>query len=188
MAILVAKVDNKICHKVTCGFLSMKIEIGKVLKAQGIKGELKVACFVDDASMLKTVKQVYIGTKTYAVSHIRCDGTFCYMLLVGVDDRNAAETLRNWTIYAEKENVDLPKNRYFIDDLIGCKITTSDGVTVGKVTDILQYGAADVFVCNGDKGEVSFPFLNDLVLSVNIDSKLILVDAKRFGEVAVYED
>lgn len=169
-------------------FLTMKIEIGKVLKAQGIKGEVKLACFVDDASMLKTVKQVYIGTQTYAVNHIRCDGEFCYMLLDNVTDRNAAEALRNWTVFAEKESVSLPKNRYFIDDLIGCRVITSDGVSVGDVSNVLQYGAADVFVCNGDKGEVSFPFLNDLVLTVNVDSKVITVDAKRFDEVAVYED
>lgn len=169
-------------------FLSMKIEVGKVLKAQGIKGELKLACYVDDSSMLKTVKQVYIGTKSYAVNHLRCDGAFCYMLLEGVNDRNGAELLRNWTVYADKESVDLPKNRYFIDDLIGCKVITNDGAVVGKVANLLQYGAADVFVCNGDKGDVSFPFLNDVVLSVNVDSKIITVDVKRFGEVAVYED
>lgn len=169
-------------------FLNMKIEIGKVLKAQGIKGEMKLACFVDDATMLKTVKQVYIGTKTYAVSHIRCDGAFCYVLLDGIADRNSAESLRNWTVYADKESVSLPKNRYFIEDLIGCKVSTSEGELVGEVLNVLQYGAADVFVCKGDKGEVSFPFLNDLVLNVNVASKIISVDSKRFGEVAVYED
>ena len=166
----------------------MKIEIGKVIKAQGIKGEVKLACFVDNATMLKSVKQMYIGTKTYAVSHIRCDGAFCYVLLDGIADRNAAESLRNWTVYADKENVDLPKNRYFIDDLVGCRVSKDDGETVGVVLDVLQYGAADVFVCRGDNGEVSFPFLNDVVTSVNVESKSITVDAKRFGEVAVYED
>lgn len=166
----------------------MKIEIGKVLKAQGIKGELKLACFVDDAVMLKGLKQVYIGTNTYAVNHVRCDGKFCYMLLDGVIDRNMAESLRNWTVYADKDAVDLPKNRYFIDDLIGCKVSSSDGQIVGEVMDILQYGSADVFVCRNDGKEVSFPFLNDLVLKVNIDSKSILLDAKRLSEVAVYED
>lgn len=166
----------------------MKIEIGKVLKAQGIKGELKLACFVDDAVMLKGLKQVYIGTNTYAVNHVRCDGKFCYMLLDGVIDRNMAESLRNWTVYADKDAVDLPKNRYFIDDLIGCKVSSSDGQIVGEVVDVLQYGSADVFVCRNDGKEASFPFLNDLVLTVNIDSKSILLDAKRLSEVAVYED
>lgn len=166
----------------------MKIEIGKVLKAQGIKGEIKMQCYLDDSSMLKNVKQLYIGTKTYAVEHIRCDGAFCCVLLQGVSDRNAAESLRNWTVFADKECVLLDKDRFFINDLIGCKITFTDGRTVGVVKDVLQYGAADVFVCENNGSEVSFPYLKDVVLSVNIGSKLIVVDAKRFGEVAVYED
>lgn len=166
----------------------MKIEIGKVLKAQGIKGEIKLQCYLDDSSMLKNVKQIYIGTKTYAVEHIRCDGAFCYVLLQGVAGRNAAESLRNWTVCADKESVLLDKDRFFINDLIGCKITFTDGHIVGVVKDVLQYGAADVFVCDNSGSAVSFPYLKDVVLSVNIGSKLIVVDAKRFGEVAVYED
>ena len=166
----------------------MKIEIGKVLKAQGIKGEVKLSCYLDDASMLKSVKQLYIGSKTYTVTHFRADGAFCYVLLEGVADRNAAETLRNWTVYADKENVTVEEDRYFIDDLVGCVVTLDNGKSVGTVREILQNGAADVFVCEGEKGEIMFPFLKDLILSVNIETKLILLDSKRFGEVAVYED
>ena len=166
----------------------MRIEIGKVLKAQGIKGEVKLACYVDDSSMLKNVKQVYIGSKTYAVTHFRADGAFCYFLLSGVSDRNAAEALRNWTVYADKESVAVDEDRYFIDDLVGCVVSLDNGKIVGTVKEILQNGAADVFVCDSDNGEVLFPFLKDLVVSVNIDAKQITLDSKRFGEVAVYED
>lgn len=166
----------------------MKIEIGKVLKAQGIKGEIKLACFVDDAIMLKNVKQMYIGTNTYAVSRIRCDGSFCYVLFDGIYDRNTAEALRNWTVYADKEAVDIPQDRYFIGDLIGCKVSKSNGEEVGVIRDVLQYGSADVLICDGVSGEVAFPFLNDVVITVNIDSRSVIVEEKRFGEVAVYED
>ena len=168
--------------------IAMRIEIGKVLKAQGIKGEVKLACYVDDSSMLKNVKQVYIGSKTYAVTHFRADGTFCYLLLDGIADRNAAEALRNWTVYADKESVAVDEGRYFIDDLVGCVVALDNGETVGTVTEILQNGAADVFVCGSEKGEILFPFLKDLILSVNIGAKQITLDSKRFGEVAVYED
>ena len=171
---------GKFCYK-------MRIEIGKVLKAQGIKGEVKLECYVDDASMLKAVKQLYIGSKTYTVTHFRADGAFCYVLLDGIADRNAAETLRNWTVYADKESVQVQSDRYFIDDLVGCVVTLDDGRAVGTVKEILQNGAADVFVCDGRNGEVLFPFLKDLVLSVNVDVKQITLDSKRFGEVAVYE-
>ncbi len=166
----------------------MTIEIGKIIKAQGIKGEVKLYCFLDDSSMLKNVGKLYIGTKSYAVDRIRCDGAFCYILFEGVNDRNAAEALRNWTVYADKESVTVPQNRYFIDDLIDCVVCTDDGRVIGTVKNVLQYGAADVFVCKNNDVEVSFPFLNDLVIGVNIDNKTIVVNSRRFDEVAVYDD
>ena len=174
----------------SCGkfYTTMKIEIGKVLKAQGIKGEVKLACYVDDAAMLKTVKQLYIGSKTYTVTHFRADGAFCYVLLDGIADRNAAEALRNWTVYADKEIVAVDEGRYFIDDLVGCTVALDNGKSVGTVKEILQNGAADVFVCDGESGEILFPFLKDLILSVNVQAKQITLDGKRFDEVAVYED
>ena len=166
----------------------MKIEIGKVLKAQGIKGEVKLSCYLDDSSMLKNVKRLYIGANTYTVTHFRADGAFCYVLFDGIADRNTAETLRNWTVYADKESVAVDEGRYFIDDLVVCAVSLDNGKTVGIVKDILQNGAADVFVCDCDGGEVLFPFLKDLVASVNVASKQIVLDSKRFDEVAVYED
>ena len=166
----------------------MRLEVGKVLKAQGIKGELKISCYLDDSAMLKGVKQLYIGSKTYTVERIRPDGAFCYILLSGVSDRNAAEGLRNWTVYADKESVALPKDRYFISDLIDCNVVLDDGAKVGVVKEILQYGSADVFVCSDGDKELSFPFLNDLVVQIDIERKKITLNSKRFSEVAVYED
>ncbi len=168
-------------------FAGMKIEVGKVLKAQGIKGEIKVACYLDETSMLNDLKQLYIGSNAYSVEHIRSDGRFCYVKLAGVSDRNSAEALSNWTVYADKESISIPQGRYFVEDLIGCNVV-ADGRSVGVVADMLQYGAADVFVCELHGKRVSFPFLKDVVLSVDLTRKTIVVDSKRFSEVAVYDD
>ena len=166
----------------------MRLEVGKVLKAQGIKGEVKISCFLDDASMLKDIKQLYIGSKTYTVEKLRPDGAFCYLQLSGVTDRNAAEALRNWSVYADKTSVIVPQNRYFVADLIDCNVVLDNGEAVGIVKDVLQYGAADVFVCQDGEREVSFPFLNDLVTDVNVECKKIVLSSQRVGEVAVYQD
>lgn len=165
----------------------MKIEIGKITKAQGIKGEVKLLCYVDDAQMLKTVKTVYVGQNSYKVLKCRPDGNFCYLLLDGVADRNTAESMRESIVYADKDSVQLDEGRYFIEDLIGCNVVLSNGNAVGNVVDILQYGAADVYVCQGLRN-VSFPFLKDLVLSVDVQRQLITLDEKRFEEVCVYDD
>lgn len=165
----------------------MKIEVGKVLKAQGIKGELKVGCSLDDASMLKNVKQLYLGIKSYPVVCMRCNGNVFYVLLQGIADRNAAESVRGCAVFADKDAVNIAEDRYFVDDLVGCRVIC-DGVTLGEVDEVLQYGAADVFVCKTEGKGFSFPFLKDVVDEVNIDCKRITVEKKRFEEVVVYED
>ncbi len=166
----------------------MRLEAGRVIKAQGIKGEVKLACFLDDSAMLKAVKQLYIGANSYTVEHIRCDGEFCYLKLTSVSDRNAAEALVNWSVFVDKESIPLPQGRYFVEDLIGCTVSLSSGKVVGNIIDVLQYGAADVIVCcDSDGKNVMFPFLKDCV-SVDIRRKTVTVEDTGFGEVAVYED
>ena len=149
---------------------------------------MKISCFLDDSAMLHNVKQLYIGSNTYTVEKLRPDGAFCYILLGGITDRNSAEALRNWTVYADKEYLAVPQDRYFIADLIDCSVVLDDGTKVGVVKDVLQYGSADVFVCSDGEKEISFPFLKDLIVEVKIDCKLIVLSSKRFSEVAVYED
>ncbi len=165
----------------------MKLEIGEVLKAQGIKGEIKTSCYLDSPEMLKNLKQLYIGSNSYAVRNFRTDGAFGYFLLDGINDRNAAEQLRNWTVFADKDSIVLSSDRYFVQDLLGCKVLLDDFTEVGTITDILQYGAADVIVCGG-KAAVSFPFVKSLCADVNLLSKTVTVNGKAFAEVAVYED
>lgn len=165
----------------------MKIEVGKILKAQGIKGEVKLECFLDNAAMLKGIKQLYVGSRIYTVEYIRPGGAFCYIKFAGVNDRNIAEAMQNWIVCSDKENIVLPQNRYFVQDLLGCTVKTDSGEEIGKVVDVLQYGAADVFVCHGKDKKISFPFVNGLAV-VNVERKSIVVDSRRFAEVALYED
>ncbi len=165
----------------------MKIEIGKVLKAQGIKGEIKIYCSSDDSSMLKSVKSIYLDSKEYTIDKLRTDGKFAYIHLAGVCDRNAAEMLRDEVVFANKDDLYLASGRYFIDDLIGCEVSTDSGKLLGKIQDVLQYGAADVIVCSGEK-DCSFPFLKDVVVSVDTQRLKMVVDSTRFEQVVCYED
>lgn len=158
------------------------------MKAQGIKGEMKVSCLLDNAEMLKNVKQFYIGNSIHTVQKIRADGSFFYIGFTDVTDRNAAENYRGWDVYCEKSDVHLPDDRFFISDVLGCKVTLSDGTQVGEVVDVLQYGAADVYVVKGENGEVSFPMLKDLIVSVNVETKSIVLVAERFKEVSVVNE
>ncbi len=164
------------------------IAVGKVLKAQGIKGEVKIGCYSGESQQLKHVTELEIGNIAYKVKTLRTDGEFCYVLLVGINDRNTAEELRNAEVYAEREALTIKKDSYFVEDVVGSKIVLDSGEIIGTIVEVLQYGTADVFCCKNAEKSFSFPFLKDLVISVNVLTKTVELKAKRFAEVVCYDE
>ena len=165
------------------------LPVGKVLKAHGVKGEVKAECYTDAPSDLLSVKRLLIDGKEYPVEKIREQGGFLLVKLRSVEDMNAAETLRGKTLFAEKADLPaLPQGRFYIRDVVG-SVVFVENERLGKLTDVLQYGSADVFVVKTpDGGDVLFPYVGDVVSSVDVEDKKIVLNAAEFAKVAVYED
>ena len=166
-----------------------KITVGQIIKAFGIKGEVKVKPYTDDVMRFKKLRIVYIGETPYKIIACRVAEGFAYLSFIGVHDRNDAETLVGKMLEIDRVNaIDLEEGRYFIADMLTCTLLLSDGTVIGKLTDVAQYGAADVItVVNGDK-VCRFPFIKKLNTVMDLENKIMKVDAKVFGEVCVYED
>lgn len=161
------------------------LTVATILKPQGIRGEVKVKVFLDDAEDLKEIKQVYISGEKYAVLNVRGVGDIAYIALRGVADRNSAELLRGKDIEALREDCPpLPDGRYYIGDLTGCKVITYSGEEIGEVASVTP-AHTDIYTIQTPKGEVSFAAAEGVILEVDIDSKIITVDKKRFKEVSV---
>lgn len=165
------------------------LTIGKIVKAQGIKGEIKVAAITDCAFDFKCLKEVFIGeNQRYKVEFLRVLDIFVFIKLEGVDDRNAAEALVGKYLLASRQDMPpLEEGRYYITDLLGAEVADEKGNNLGMLCDILQHGAADVYVMNARGKTVMFPALKKLLKSVDVQNKVITVDAEVFSEVAVYD-
>lgn len=163
--------------------------LGVIVKAQGIKGEVKVKPYTDTPDVLCRLKSVLIDGSEYEITSSRSDNTATYFKLKGVDDRDMAETLRSKEIYVDKTKAPkLPKDRYYIDDLIGCNVYNDLGEQLGKLINILQNGANDVYVIKGAKGEILVPVLKSVIDSINIKKGEIILVEEMLKEVALYED
>ena len=161
--------------------------VGIVLRPHGVRGAIKVGPLTDDVARFKQLKKVYIDNITYNVIKAQVSNNEVYLTLDLIDTREKAELLRNKEILIDKEDtVKLPKDRYFIVDIIGCEVCV-DGKVIGKIKDVLQHGAADVYVISGEK-ECMVPALKKLLLSVDVESKKITFDREVFEQVVVYED
>ena len=162
--------------------------IAKVLKPQGIKGEIKIMPLLDTAESLSDIENIFIDNKHYSVDASRINGSFVYLKLSGIDSMEKAELLRDKEIMIEDALAPkLEEGRYYIKNLLGCDVI-ADKKVIGKVKEIYQNGSADVYELSSAKGRILFPFLKKLIKKVDIENKRIEVLLKEFEEVAVYED
>lgn len=166
------------------------ITIGEILKAQGIKGEVKVRPLTDDVSRYRKLRLVYVEGRPYRLLHCRMDNEFVYLTLEGITDRNQAESLRGKTLQIDRVNaVTVDEDAFFIADIVGCALTDEQGAEMAVITDVLQFGAADVIVARDGAGkELRFPFLNRIVDRIDIEAKRFAVYRDKLQEVCVYDD
>lgn len=165
------------------------LKIGLIVKPQGIRGELKVQPLTDDISRFNNLKEVIIDDKTYRVLNAVIGGGAVFLSLSGIFDRNVAETFRGKFLRVTRENaIPLEEGRYFIVDIIGCKVVTNSGNEIGEITEVTS-ARTDIFTVKCLDGKIMrFPFLNDLTVNVDVNLKVVTVKEKRLGEVACYED
>ena len=165
----------------------MKILIGKIVKPQGINGEVKLVDYTDGYTAVKKIERVYIDDVEYKVLSLSSRDGAIFMCLRGVFDRNAAELLRGKDVYADKEMIQKSADSFFIEDVIGCKLYLSSGKCIGEIVDVTN-ASTDVFTVKSIDGRYSFPFLKSLEPSSDFEKKVMTVDAKRFTEVAFFEE
>lgn len=164
------------------------IVIGRVIKVVGIKGEIKVQPITDDMLRYKKLKTVYVNGIPYQILSCRFDKAFVFLKLSGIVTREEAEKIVGSFVEIDRVHAVIPADSYLIADIIGCKFYLSDGSLVGTVTDVSQYGAADVFTISDGKDICRCPFLNKMIVKVDVDSKIIIANQNEFKAVCVYED
>lgn len=164
----------------------MKILIGTVLKPQGITGQLKISDLTDGGNAIENVKSVTINGVDYDVLSKKSVGGAIYLVLKGVADRNTAELLRGKDVFCEKDMITVDKDRFFIEDVLGCDLYLSSGKPIGKIVDVTSSNV-DVFKLETAEGDCYFPFLKKLQPIFDAENKRMTVDAKTFTEVCLYQ-
>ncbi len=164
-----------------------KLYIGKIVKPQGIKGEVKLVPYVDHIQGVFKIKTVFIEEIDYEIVKARVVGFDAFLLLKGVTDRDMAEGLRNKEVYIPFSQADFfRQDDYFIDELIGLSVYVGDKF-VGEIESVTNYGSASVFAIKGER-PFMVPYLEKLVVNIDISQNKMILDSKVFEEVVCYEN
>ena len=159
--------------------------IGKVLKPQGIKGELKLEALTEP-QFFCAIKHVFIDEREYKIEKASVRGEFVYLLLEGIDTRDLAEALRDKIVSVPKSDLpELKEGQFFYEDLIDCSLFNENDKKIGDIVGIENYGSADLLEIHFDRqfGSSLCPYVDGLFSSVDIASKKIVVNEKRLKEL-----
>ena len=142
------------------------IEAGEIVTTHGVRGEVKVLCWLDDPEMLCEFDRCRIDGREVAMEQVRVQKTCNLVKLKGVDTMEAAQALRGKTLELFREDID--DEVIFAAELIGMEVF-SEGTSIGQIRDVLDYPGNSVYVVKGEY-EYMIPAVNQFILSTDMDA------------------
>jgi len=154
------------------------LAVGRVLRPHGVRGELRVALLTDYPERLPLHHTLYLGPelRPYAVEGVRFHKGAALIKLAGCNDRSEAEALRGQLVQIPVEAaVPLEEGEYYQFQVVGMEVVTQEGERLGRVAEVLETGANDVYIVRGPRGEVLIPAIEDVVQELDLEERRMVV-------------
>ncbi len=156
-------------------------EIGQIVNTFGIKGFVKVKPFTDDMERFEELKTILVVKNKemieMEIEEVKYQQYVVLLKLKGIEDINMAEKYKGCYIKIKREDTrKLPKDTYFIADLIGLNVYTEDGKLLGKVEDIYNNKSSDIYVIKDELGkQILLPSTKEIIKQIDIENEKIIV-------------
>lgn len=145
------------------------VAVGRVLAARGLRGETRVEPLTDLPERLAAGRSLTVAGERRIIESCRWYRGSAYLKLSGIDDRDAAERLRDTYLEVPEGDLEpLGEGQYYRFQLVGLSVRSTSGLPLGRVTDVLTTGADDVLVVHGMMGEVLVPAVDQIVKEIDL--------------------
>ena len=160
------------------------IYLGRIVKAFGIKGELKFHPSEDFWEDVLESKRLTVhsrgeddgATSPLALERVRPHGRSYVVKVRGIDDRNAAESLVGGDVFVSDDELDVDYPEMPLPfQLIGMTVADEAGERLGEVTSVLYSAAHDIYEITGERGSFLVPAVPEFVLSIDRDARSMVV-------------
>ncbi|MCP2041735.1 16S rRNA processing protein RimM [Neisseria sp. HSC-16F19] len=155
------------------------VAMGYIKGVFGVKGWLKAAVSTEYTDSLLDYP-VWRLRKEHDILNVeiatgKVVGDELHVKLEGIDDRDQAFALRGYTIEIDRADFgDTEDDEYYWADLVGLTVTNRDGVVLGAVSKLMETGAHDVLVVDGDYGQKLIPFVAHYIDAVDTAQGIIV--------------
>lgn len=151
--------------------------IARVIAPVGNNGVLKLESFSDFPDRFKKLKTVYIdffgNKKPFSVEKFRVDSNSVTVKFNGFDSKEDVIELTGKEIFVDEQNlVKLPKDTFFIHDLVGSNVISGND-NIGVISDVYQLPANDVYVVTKGNEEILIPALKTVIKRFSAEEKIL---------------
>ena len=155
------------------------LECGKIINTHGVRGAVKLESWCNSPEELAALSRLYICRKEkMECLNVNRASVFKQFVIAEIEeicDIETAEALKNTVLYADREDFVLEEGDVFIADLIGLPVIDAEsGKEYGKLTDVINRGASDIYVINTSAGERMMPAVEEFVKRVDVENGIFI--------------
>ena len=157
-----------------------RVCVAQIGAAHGIRGEVRLRSFTEDPLAVASYGELETedGARRFTIEALRPAKDFLVARIAGVADRDAAEKLTNLELFVPRDRLPAIEeaDTYYHADLVGLAAVTADGVALGTVTAIHNFGAGDIIEITPKEGApLMLTFTEAAVPKVDLTAKQIIV-------------
>lgn len=149
------------------------LAIGQLRRPHGVRGEMLMTILTDFPERIQAKKRLFVGEQhdPLVVRSLRNHAEGLLISFYGFDTPEAVGRFRNQYVFVEAAGLPpLPQGEYYHHQLIGLQVFSEDGQCLGRLTEILETGANDVYVVTDDAGgELLLPAIPEVILDVDVE-------------------
>lgn len=120
---------------------------------------------------------LWAGGQKYTVNEVRAHTKTLLLRLEGIETRDQADELRGKLLEVPEATLPpLEEDEYFRFDIVGMQVVDLDGTSLGKVVELIETGANDVYIVHDEESELLIPAIDSVVKQVDTQARLMVVD------------
>ncbi len=158
--------------------MSNKVCIAKILTAHGVRGLVKVDCYLEEPSELKNYNPLTTADGKSLTLTLKNSLKGLWLAEIdGVNDRTIAERYRNTELFIDRESLPEAEDGHYILDLVGLDVQNKAGAVIGKVLAVENFGASDLLEIKPVSGKSYYlPMIEPYVSDIDPEAGFISVD------------
>jgi 16S rRNA processing protein RimM len=152
-----------------------RIELGRITRAHGIRGEVVIATRVATSELLDGLDTVWVGGVERRVVRARNTHRGWLVQFEAVATRNDAEALRGQLVEVDRAALELDDDEVLLDDLVGCRVQRLVGTPWGTIAAV-EEGVQDRLVIVDGDVERQLPLVDEFVTGIDLEAGVVTVD------------